>query len=356
MLFISFGAIRGLLSVFLLAGQFVIQPIQTPNDLGFQKGMAFPTWVADQYCLPYSDESLKVMAQTTCSEWVQLVPTWYQEHRYSNKMFPDYEGNTAREECVRHAIRAAHSLGLKVMLKPHVDSFSGDWRGTFLPENPELWFENYREMMSMYAGIAQQEGVEILSVGCEFVELTTPSFTAHWKDLILLIRENYKGLLIYASNWEPEYEYVEFWDDLDFIGIDGYFNLTTEPNPTIHELMSAWTPYLSELEAFYEKKKKPIILAEIGYRSIDGTNSKPWDWMTPGTIDLIEQALCYQAAISVMKNKPWIGGVYWWNWEPDTSLGGTADKGYTPHGKPAETVLRRWYCDESVQKKGRSRR
>ena len=350
------GILKGFLPVVLLAGQVSIQPIHKDFDPDFQKGMAFPTWVAGQYCLPSSGESLKVMAEATCSEWVQLVPTWYQEHRYSDEMSPDYEGNTAKEECIRHAIRTAHNLGLKVMLKPHVDSFSGDWRGTFLPANPELWFENYREMMSLYATIAQQEDVEIFSVGCEFVELTTPAFTAYWRDLISLIRDIYDGRLIYASNWEPEYEYVEFWDDLDFIGIDGYFFLTYKTNPTIYELVSAWTPYISELETFYEKWKKPIVLAEIGYRSIDGANTRPWDWEIPGDLDFLEQALCYQAAITALREKPWLGGIYWWNWEPDPSLGGASDKGYTPHGKPAEIVLRRWYCDEAVQKKGRSRR
>ena len=115
-------------------------------------------------------------------------------------------------------------------------------------------------------------------------------------------------------------------------------------------------PYITELEAFYEKWKKPIVLAEIGYRRIDGANSRPWDWEIPGVVDLVEQALCYQAAINVLKDKFWLGGIYWWNWEPDITRGGSEDKGYTPHGKPAEKVLKRWYCDESVQKKGKRRR
>ena len=52
----------------------------------------------------------------------------------------------------------------------------------------------------------------------------------------------------------------------------------------------------------------------------------------------------------------WFEGIYWWNWEPDISLGGPADRGYTPFGKPAELVLKEWYCGEDRGKKGRSRR
>jgi hypothetical protein len=83
---------------------------------------------------------------------------------------------------------------------------------------------------------------------------------------------------------------------------------------------------------------------------------RPWDWENPGELDLSEQALCYQAVIRAFGEKTWFKGIYWWNWEPDLSLGGPADKGYTPFGKPAEIVLKHWYCGENMGKKGSSRR
>lgn len=47
------------------------QSDDSSNDLEFQKGMAFPTWDADMYGTAVSDESLRVLADTTCTEWVQ---------------------------------------------------------------------------------------------------------------------------------------------------------------------------------------------------------------------------------------------------------------------------------------------
>jgi hypothetical protein len=35
--------------------------------------------------------------------------------------------------------------------------------------------------------------------------------------------------------------------------------------------------------------------------------------------------------------------MYWWQWSPDPNDGGPDDTGYTPHGKPAEQILRSWY-------------
>jgi hypothetical protein len=217
------------------------QSRQESEDTTFQKGMAFPTWIAGQYCTAPSGESLRILAQTTCTEYVQLVPSWYQEDRFSNAMHPDYEGMTARMDCLRHAIHTARNFGLKVMLKPHVDASSGDWRGTFQPENPEAWFSNYTEMTKTFAQLAQEEKVDIFSVGCEFVELTSSDYTLAWKELIQEVWEVYDGPLIYAANWGRESQQVEFWDALDFIGIDAYFELTDKADPTMDELLEAWT-------------------------------------------------------------------------------------------------------------------
>ncbi len=351
--------ILGIFALIFLSGLAVhlaTQSFQQPAESEFQKGMAFPTWIADQYGTLTSDESLSILSQATCTEWVQLVPSWYQNDRYSNRMFPDYDGQTATMESLTHAIKTSHTLGLKVMLKPHVDALSGDWRGTFQPEDPEVWFDNYTDMMMIYAKTARDEGVEILSVGCEFVDLTTPENSLNWRTLIQTIGNVYDGSLVYAANWGREALQVEFWDDLDWIGIDSYFELTNNTNPTLDELIAAWAPYLAEIESIHQAWHKPVLLTEIGYRSIDGANMRPWDWEIPGDLDLSEQALCYQAVIRAFEDKSWFRGVYWWNWEPDISLGGPTDRGYTPYGKPAELILKEWYCGEAIGKKGRSRR
>jgi hypothetical protein len=353
------GIAWGLISYVLLTGLTCYRAspfIQPAEESSFQKGMAFPTWDSEQYGTVSCNESLRILAQTTCTEWVQLVPTWYQNNRFSNAIFPDFEGQTARMESLRNAIQTSHDLGLKVMLKPHVDSLSGDWRGTFEPQDPIAWFNNYEKMMEIYAQIAQDESVEILSIGCEFVELTSSVYTPNWKEVIHDIRGAYSGSLVYAANWGRESLQVEFWDDLDFIGIDAYFELTNMTDPEMEELLAAWTPHIAQIESIYRTWQKPILLTEIGYRSIDGANMRPWDWEISGEIDLEEQAQCFQAVIRTFKERDWFEGIYWWNWEPDPSLGGPTDKGYTPYGKPAGKVLESWYCEEALSKKGRSRR
>lgn len=171
--------ISGFIAILLL---FIILPSssqsQFPQDNQFQKGMAFPTWQAQQYCSPESDESLRILAQRMSTEWVQFVPTWYQKDKYATEILPEYEGRTAR----------------------------------------------------------------------------------------------------------------------------------------------------------------------------------PWDWASSGAVDLIEQALCYHSVIKTFSGKPWFKGIYWWNWEPDPQSGGIMDNGYTPQEKPAGEIVKRWYSEISLKKKGMGKR
>jgi hypothetical protein len=148
---------------------------------------------------------------------------------------------------------------------------------------------------------------------------------------------------VYASNHGGEEARITWWDALDFIGVDAYYPLTAKDDPTLTELKAAWKRPLAILEGLHERYKKPIILTEIGYRSVDGANRRPWEWGTPAGVDLGEQADCYQAALESLWEQPWLAGTYWWNWGTDPEQGGPDDIDYTPHDKPAEWVLKGFY-------------
>ena len=89
--------------------------------------MAFPVWWYEHYCQPeFGLTAIQNIAELG-ADWVQLVPTWYQEDRNAIEVMR-VEDKTATDECLTLAIGAAHNNGLKVMLKPHVDSLDGYFR------------------------------------------------------------------------------------------------------------------------------------------------------------------------------------------------------------------------------------
>jgi hypothetical protein len=63
-----------------------------------------------------------------------------------------------------------------------------------------------------------------------------------------------------------------------------------------------------------------------------------------GVIDLQEQADCYQAVLEVLWGKPWLKGIFWWQWNA-ISTQWPVD----PHGKPAEEVLKKYYLLRSIK-------
>ena len=83
-----------------------------------------------------------------------------------------------------------------------------------------------------------------------------------------------------------------------------------------------------------------VLRTEVGFASQDGINKDPWNYYISKTVDLQEQADCYQAFTDVWFHVPALSGVLFYNW---FGRGGGEDIGYTPRGKPALKILRRWF-------------
>jgi len=114
---------------------------------------------------------------------------------------------------------------LTVMVKPHVDVADGTFRGQIQPASPRSWFESYGEMINRYADLAQRAGAELFCVGTELT--TMAERTDDFRGVIDGVRSRFDGELTYGANLVDEAERVEFWDDLDLIGIDAYMPLST---------------------------------------------------------------------------------------------------------------------------------
>ncbi|MFH1665408.1 MAG: hypothetical protein ABIA77_04595 [Candidatus Omnitrophota bacterium] len=310
-----------------------------------QKGMCYAAWDKDRYASEYSDRSLENLANLG-AEYISIVITRYQNSYNSTKIIATE--NTPSDISISHVIRKAHSLGLKVMLKPHLDLLdtAGEtcWRADigFADENDwKEWFKEYRRFILHYAGMAKRFRAESFCVGTEL------SFTSQkdnlWRDEIISnVRKVYSGKLTYASNWD-NYQNIKFWDELDYIGIDAYFPLSHKKTPSQTELRRGWEKWKMELRIFHSKMNKPIIFTEIGYPSSPYAAAHPWKRGMIGNSDTNIQAMCYKAFFDTMWDCPWLEGVYWWKWDTSIYAGGKNNRQFTPQNKPAEKILNMYY-------------
>ena len=317
---------------------FAIRVIPLDNGVAFQRGFTLVAWSQDAYLQPTTAETLRQMKKDGC-EWVSILVTWYQNAIDSTTIEPlEF---TPTDAAIIQAINTAHSLGMNVVLKPHVDILTGDWRGdiTFSDEAGwQAWFASYNQFLGHYLDLAQANNVQTVIIGTEL--MGTEPREADWRNTISLARTRFSGQLTYDANHTSFYS-VKWWDALDFIGVSAYFNLTNSSSPTIAEIKTAWEPYKKILRALAAYYEKDIVFTEIGYMSRDGTNIHPWDYHLATNPDLQEQADCYQAALETFYNETWFKGMYWWAWSWDPS---TDDNGYDIYNKPAETIVRQWYA------------
>lgn len=344
---------RGLSVTFLLASLLIAacspeDIVLAPSGPGFaMRGMSFTSFRAGQYASADADLSLANLAATSAN-WMALLVTVYQDTAGSTVIRQD-PFLTPTDDDLLLAIDRAHRRGLRVLLIPHVDISEEPDRsrseiGTGFDDGAwAAWFASYRSFIEHYATLAQNARVDVLSVGTELT--TTEARTTEWRALIQSTRSLYAGPLVYGSNWYPSPATVTWWDALDWIGVDAYFPLSSAAGPTAASLWEAWQSrgYVDLLRAISQRWNRPIILTEIGYRSIAGTANRPWCFSTDAPVNLEAQAAAYQAALAVFWSEPWVAGMFWWNWSPNPRRGGSRDTSYTPFGKPAAAILQSFY-------------
>jgi hypothetical protein len=332
-------------TITLLLLTIAIQRLDGQDSTSVQKGISYTAWGAGQYAQADADLSLANLASNG-ADWIGLIVVGFQDTIRSTTIFTTTA--TATDADLIHVIAEAHSLGLRVMLKPHLGLLNdpSHWRGqigeAFTTQAEwEAWFASYRTYIEHYADLAETYGADQFCAGTELIGTTYRS--DDWRAVVGGIRARYSGPIIYASNHSGEETSVTWWDAVDYIGVDAYYELTDKNDPTLDELKSAWKPHIAILADLAATWEKPIVLTEIGYRSQDGANQRPWDWQSEGTVDLEEQVDAYRATFESFWDQPWFAGMFWWEWNTDPFQGGPCDNAYTPHDKPAEDVLRAWY-------------
>jgi hypothetical protein len=321
-------------------------PIQNPSPISKTDKMNGLTFVAPPE--PFKENPF-VPINNVGANWIAVVPYAF---TMPGKPHVKYDSNGMhwwgeKPAGICESIRLAHENGIKVMLKPQVYVHSS-WTGSLdfdTPEDYVLWEADYEKYLLPMAKIADSMQVEMLCIGTEF-RLLTQKRPEFWSNLIKKIKKEYHGKLTYSSNWD-DWEQVPFWDELDYIGLGGYFPLVEGQTPEVEALVTAWQPIVSRLKAISEKHKKPFLFTEYGYLSVDGCGWRNWE--LEGTIlmkpiNQKAQANCLEAFHQVFQNEKSCAGSFLWKWFPNMrGHEGYPERDYTPQGKAGEETLKKWF-------------
>jgi hypothetical protein len=302
--------------------------------------------------------------------WVCLSVLNYQDTFYSTQIRFDF-ARTPTDRDVAFAVARAHERGVKVCLKPMLNSDDHMWRAhiSFPDKNMgekdgywETWFKSYNAFMLHYAELAEEIGCEMLCIGCEM--LGTEHKEENWRDLIAKVRKVYSGKVIYNTNHGKESD-AKWFDALDYLGTSAYYSVgkTREGGgkcesdgsgdfsslPEKSAMKAEWEKVRERVNKISDTIGKKYIFVEIGCRSCQGCSAMPWDFFhrdRPCSED--EQAMFYETCLDVFGKEDRFAGVFWWDWSTfiyDTREAASKDIGFNIHLKKAEKVLKEKYAE-----------
>jgi hypothetical protein len=301
--------------------------------------------IYDGYLSERSDHALRKLVSFGTNA-VAIVPYTFMRNPTEPVHLPvPSSSGSENDDSVIHSIRTAKNLGMTVMLKPQI-WVRGGWPGDIRMKREEdvrAFFEHYYRWIRHYALMAERLEVPVLCIGTELRQMTVGNEVA-WIEMIERLRKLYSGRLVYAANWHGELDRLTFWRHLDYVGVNSYYPLSGKDDPGDEELKEGFRHAIDRIRAVHNRYRKPVLLTEIGFTSTPA----PWRWPhEPGRrkpANVRDQARIYEIAFEgLTKETDWIRGVYWWKWPSDLDHGGPNHTGFTPNGKPAEEVVRKWY-------------
>ncbi len=298
-------------------------------------GMNLTAYTKDGYAKEPAREAVRTLADLGATA-ITLVPTWYMRTPTANLIAPD-EAKTPSDESLAKVIEWIRQAGMQVVMKPHVDVLDDSYRGNIQPANRDAWFRSYGDFIDHFATFSADHSVDLFVAGTELKSVSGE--TDRWRAIIQTVRDRFVGPVTYAANWD-EVDQVQFWDDLDAIGVDAYYPLSPDDGtaPTLKGLTEAWRRIAEQLRARSEQWQRPVILTEVGYPSQIGATVRPYE-VTDRSADENIQAMAYRATFDALSGADWLQGISWWSWRADPSPEENLEIDYTPKGKKAQGVL-----------------
>lgn len=299
-----------------------------------------------------TEESFKLI-KNTHANWVCITPYCVLEKNTAEIKYNQPNFWYGFElDAITYYTQQIKKQGAKVFLKPHIMLQDFDptyWHGNidFTSEKDWIAFENsYFLYLKTILSLADSLNIEAVSLGVELKSFIANRPT-QWISFLDTARTIYNGLLTYCANWD-NYQKINFWNKLDFIGIDFYFSTSTEKTPTINSCFTTLDSINNELKLVANSKELPIVLTEYGYQSRNYAGLDPWNKKLNTNINYLGQENAYGALFNTLWDEPYIAGGFSWIWFlNEKSILEAPLYDYTPQNKPAELLIQDFFAKQN---------
>jgi hypothetical protein len=335
-----------------------LQPTQHPN------------WVTS---IPQAMQNIQALGANT----VVLTPTWTFS-KSSPLVLAPIPGKDSFWNDTYRMVTQARALNMSVALFPTprfettADNF---WASAPKTEDWwQTWFDHYRAFVVNYADLASQSGAQTLILGGDWIEPALPGGTlsdgrtssgvppdaeTRWISILTEVRSHFRGTILWALPYDQEYvdTPLGFLGDIDGIYLLWSLKLSDSTNPSKTDLTNEAGRLMdTNLSPLASLIGKPIIIA-VAYPSVNGAATGcladgkggclHWTQFSPpnpdaasASVNLGLQAEMYEAMLTAVNARQWVGGIVSRGYYPPTIL---QDKSASIHGKPAADILWYWY-------------
>ena len=330
----------------------------TPRT-GFTAGVEFqsgydPTW---QSWLPLAIQNV----QGIYANWLVIDPTWTVK-RTAPFVFSPIPGADPLWNDTLDNVSRGRAANLSVALFP-VPNLPGD-PSAWWPSTPgdsgwwNAWFNRYAAFVDYHADLATKSGAQALILGGDWVTPALPGgqigsnssgvpadAEVRWQAIITDVRNRFKGSIYWALSYPGGLSSAP-----DFLkSLDGVYLLWYAPlsGSSVDEMQTSAGQLLdNDIQPFQATLQKPVILA-VAYPSADGSANatlsisalfQPGSTQAP--VNLQIQADIYQAILSAVNSRAWVGGFVSRGYYPPAVL---QDASASIHGKLASDELWYWY-------------
>lgn len=157
--------------------------------------------------------------------------------------------------------------------------------------------------------------------------IANPHADRNMRRIAAAARQGYKGKLVYSANFGAATT-IEWWDAVDYIGVDAYYPLQVPtktppsctwpaqshvPSPTVAELVTAYKPIVAELANLSSKfGGKQVLFTEVGYRACPGSHACPGANCPAASASAAAQANMVEALFQAWWREKFFAGFHWW--------------------------------------------
>jgi hypothetical protein len=338
----------------------------------FQAGVEWlpiyqPSW---QPYLVWAFQNAKDMRGNT----VMVDPTWRFTHQNPPTIEPVPGKDPLWFDLTQIALQAQQK-GLGLTIHPvlaYPDDPQQWWLGAVRDDGWwQSWFDRYRTFLLYHADLAAQTGAKLLVIGDENITPALPGGTLsdgspsgvpgnaeeRWRRLITEVRSHYPGKLAwmvsYAGQSSPMPDFVH---ELDMLYVQISPPLTAADPLSQPDLEASIAGIFDgDLLNLQEQTNQPMIIG-MRFPSVSGAfdgcvdtegsclSSSAFQQPAPDypgtTPALNDQAVAYNAVLSVINQRSWIAGFYASGYLPVVEM---KDMSNSVRSKPAGDVLSYWY-------------